>query len=413
MNETCYKRDTCRLCGGTALELVLPLSPTPLGDAFVPKEQLRKAQAAYPLELYLCRDCGLPQLLHVVRPELIYIDYIYQTSVSLGLPEHFQRYVDETLDFLNPPAGTFVVEIGSNDGTLLEAFQDRGMRVLGIDPAHEIAQKATERGVETLPVFFNKKVARAIRNERGLAGIIAANNVMANIDDLDGFVAGIHDLLMPDGIYVFETGYMADLVPNMVFDFIYHEHLSYFLVKPLQFFFHCHGMKIIDAKRVATKGGSLRCMVQLEGGPRRVLPTVAEVTDYEESTGIGRPETLKDFANKIDAVKKELLSVLHDLKQRGKVIAGYGASHSVTTMLHHFDLGDKVEFVLDDNPIKHHTFSPGHHIPVLPPQALYERKPDYVLILAWRYAQPIMNKHQTFLEQGGHFIVPLPKVEVI
>lgn len=413
MNRVIFRRDTCRLCGSRNPTLVLQLAPSPIGDAYVPVEQLDRVQEVYPIDLFLCRSCGLSQLLDVIAPEILYGDYIYLTSSSLGLVEHFQQYADEVLRRFKAPEGALVVDIGSNDGTLLRFFQNHGMRVLGIDPAQEIAWKATEAGIETLADFFTPALARQIRQERGPATIITANNVLANIDDLTAVTEGIRDLLAADGVFVFESFYLVDLLRNMVFDFIYHEHLSAFAVKPLQSFFRRHGLELIDALHVPTKGGSLRYTVQHAGGPWPVSPSITKLIELEINAGLYRPETFKDFAAKVDALKTQTLDLLHDLKAQGKTIAGYGASITGTTLIYHFGLGDMLDFITDDNPAKHNLFSPGLHIPVFSSQALYERKPDYVLVLAWRYAEPIIKKHQAFLEQGRHFIVPLPKVQVM
>jgi SAM-dependent methyltransferase len=313
---------------------------------------------------------------------------------------------------LTPPEGSLVVDIGSNDGALLRAFQALGMRVLGIDPAREIARRATEAGVETLPCFFGLELAERIRKERGPAAIVTANNLFANVDDLATMTAGIRRLLAPDGVFIFESFYLADLIRNMVFDFTYHEHLSYFSVKPLVTFFRSHGMELIDAQRVPTKGGSLRYSVQLAGGPRRVSAGVGELIDLEARLGIHGAKTFADFARKIDGKKSELLGRLDKLRRAGKTIAGYGASATTTTLVYHFALGGLLRFIADDNPVRHSLFSPGYHIPVLSPQRVYDEKVECLVILAWRYCEPIMQKHQALLAQGGHFIVPLPSVAV-
>ena len=413
MNATIFRRDTCRLCGGHDLELVLQLAPTPPGDVYVPAELLDEIQGTYPLALFLCHSCGHTQLLDMVDPEILYGDYIYVTTISLGLAEHFRRYADDVLRRVNPAEGTLVVDIGSNDGTLLKFFQGRGMRVLGVDPARDIARKATESGIETLPSFFTSELAHQIKNERGPAAIITANNVFANVDDLTDMTEGIRHLLAPDGVFVFETGYLVDLIQNTLVDNIYHEHLSYYSVKPLKTFFPHHGMELIDIEHVSTKGGSLRGTVQLAGGPRTASPSVAKLVALEASLGLDRAETFKAFAARIDTVKSQLVSRLRDLKAQGKTIAAYGASVGTTTLIYYFGLGDMLSFIVDENRRRQGLFSPGYHIPVLPPQVIYERKPEYVLILAWRYAEPIVEKHQAYLEQGGHFIVPLPKIVVM
>lgn len=413
MTDSVYRRDNCRLCGSRALEKVLPLAPTPLADAYISAEHINKPQQVYPLDLYLCKDCGFAQLLDIVIPQVIYLDYIYETVSSLGLVDHFRRYADDVNAIIKPPLNALVVDIGSNDGSLLRFFKKHGMRVLGVDPAREIARRATAAGIETLPEFFNHDLVRKIKNEHGPAAIVTANNLYANVDDLNTLTAAICDLLTPDGVFVFESFYLMDWMQNMVFDFTYHEHLSYFSVKPLVSFFRRHNMELIDVKRVPTKGGSVRYTVQRAGGPRPVSPAVAELIALETKTGLHCSKTFKAFAARIDNAKKKVLDLVKSLLKQGKTIAGYGASATTTTLIYHFELGDKLRFIADDYEAKQNLYSPGYHIPVLAPQALYERRPDYVLILAWRYAEPIIKKHKAFLDQGGHFIMPLPDLRIV
>jgi len=413
MGITVSRRDTCRLCGSGDLELVLPLVPTPLADDYVPAGLLKEAQPAYPLDLFLCRNCGFSQLLDVVSPEDVYCDYIYETTSSLGLVDHFKRYADEVLAKIDPPAGALVIDLGSNDGTLLRAYKNRGLRVLGVDPAREIARKATESGVETLAGFFTAELAQKIRADYGPAAIITANNLFANVDDLNDMTAGIKSLLAPDGVFIFESFYLADQIENMVFDFTYHEHLSYFSVKPLALFFRDHGMELIDAQRVPTKGGSLRYTAQLAGGRRPAAPSITELEANESRLGIHDPAAFRAFNDRIEAAKGKLRAMLSGLKAEGKTVAGYGASATTTTLVYHFGLGGDLDFIADDYPAKQNLYSPGFHIPVLAPEALYEKRPDYVLILAWRYYQPIIDKHSRYVESGGRFIVPLPDLKVI
>lgn len=413
MKTECYRREACRLCNSDDLEVALQLAPTPLADSYVSANHLDKVQEEYPLDLYLCYKCGFTQLLDIVQPEVIYIDYIYKTASSLGLYEHFERYADKVVNIIGPEKGSLVIDIGSNDGMLLRFFENHGMRVLGIDPAKDIANAATESGIETLPAFFDGRLGRQIKNDRGAASVVTVNNLFANIDDLADFTEGIRGLLAPDGVFVFESFYLSDLIQNMVFDFTYHEHLSYFSVKPLKFFFRRHNMELIDVERIATKGGSLRCMVQKADGPRKVSPSVDRLISDEENRGIQRVETFKIFADKIDGVKNQLETLLGDLKKKGKAIIGYGASPTTTTLIYHFDIADILSFLVDDNPLRQNLYSPGYHIPVLSPELIYKEMPDYVLVMAWRYAEPIISKHKGYIDQGGHFIKPLPEVVVI
>ncbi|MGP8281865.1 MAG: methyltransferase domain-containing protein [Desulfomonilaceae bacterium] len=413
MTDFIYKRETCRLCDSKSLELVMPLTSTPLADSYVDKDHVNEVQPVYPLNLYLCNDCGFSQLLDIVIPQVIYRDYIYETVSSLGLVEHFRNYATDVFDKIRPSANGLVVDIGSNDGSLLSFFKGYGMRVLGVDPAERIAKRATDSGIETLPEFFTSDLGIAIQEKYGSASIITANNLYANVDDLKALTLAIRDLLTDNGVFVFESFYLADWMENMVFDFTYHEHLSYFSVKPLQVFFSGLGMELIDVERISTKGGSIRCTIQRAGGPRHVTSNVSKMISMETELGLHNAVTFQAFAKRIDTAKHNVLDLVEPLVSKGKTIAGYGASATTTTLLYHFGLGDKLSFILDDYPAKQNLYSPGYHIPVLGPDALYERSPDFVMILAWRYAEPIIEKHKMYLERGGRFIVPLPDLKVI
>jgi SAM-dependent methyltransferase len=413
MSELVYRRDDCRLCHGTNLELVLPLAPSPLPDAYVPESLLDVPQPSYPLDLYLCRDCGFAQLLEIAQPAAIYVDYIYETISSLGLVDHFAAYAQDVVDRISPAPGSLVVDIGSNDGTLLRSFQRRGFTVLGIDPARAIAQAATEEGIETLPAFFTVELAQSLAAERGHAAVITANNVIANIDDLDEVLTAVRELLAPDGAFVFESFYLGDLIRNMVFDFIYHEHISAFAVRPVEQFARRFGLELVDVQRVPTKGGSLRYTIQPEGGPRRATADVAELAAQEAAEGLDRPEIFAAFVDRIERVKRDVLAHLEPLHDQGKRIVGYGASATTTTLLHHFDLGGLIEYLVDDYGAKQGLYSPGLHLPVVPSEALYDRKPEVALICAWRYVDPIVQKHARYLEQGGQFVVPMPELDVV
>lgn len=414
MNSSHYRRDSCRLCGSRNLELVLPLKPSALADSYIPAEKLKEPQPRYSLETFLCRDCGHVQLLDVVNPEILFSHYLYTTSVSLGLVEHFRKYADAILAELSPLKDSLVIDIGSNEGVLLKFFRERGMRVLGVDAAKNIAELAkSKHGIETIAAFFNAELARKIRKEHGAATIVTANNVFAHADNLRDMLDGIRELLASDGVFVFEVIYLVDVIQKFTFDTIYHEHLCVHSVKPFQLFCDRHGMELFHVQRIPTKGGSIRGFVQLKNGPRKIQPSVAELIALETNLGFDRSPIFHEHFQKIEAIKKELGDLLRRLKKEGRKIAGYGASATVTTLLHHFEIGELFDFITDDDRSRHGLFSPGYHIPITSSDALYEKKPDYVVVLAWQYAEPIMKKHPAFLEKGGHFVVPLPSVRVI
>ncbi|MEO5373428.1 MAG: class I SAM-dependent methyltransferase [Alphaproteobacteria bacterium] len=410
----CRRRADCRLCGGTGLDLVLKLEPTPPANAFVGRDALGIEQQRFPLDVFLCRACGHVQLRDVVDPALLFENYVYVSGTSPVFVRHFEDYAGDILGRYPLPSGAPVVDIGSNDGTLLRIFQDRGCRVLGVDPAREIAYQASVSGIDTLPRFFSAALAReTIVEQRGYAVLVTANNVFAHADDLADIVEGVRILLTPGGLFVFEVSYLVDVFEKTLFDTIYHEHVAYHTVKPLVRFLDAHGLELIEAIRVDSHGGSLRGVAQVKGGPWPVRPSVAEAVANEERLGLDRPETFAAFAARIDSRKAELGGLLAGIKASGGTIAGFGAPAKATTLLYHFGIGpDVIDFIVDDSPLKQGLHSPGMHIPVLPSQAIYDRRPSHVVVLAWNFADPIMARHAAYRDGGGHFIVPLPDVKV-
>ncbi len=407
-------RETCRLCGSRDLLKVLSLAPTPLANAFVGPGELGREQPLYPLDVHFCNACAHLQLLDVVDPAVLYEHYVYVSGTSPVFVRHFKDYAGYVIGTFHLPADGLVVDIGSNDGTLLRPFMESGRRVLGVDPARAIAEKAQASGIPVIVDFFNAQLADRIRVEHGPASVITANNVMAHIDDLQGVMNGVRRLLAHDGVFVFEVSYLGAVVEHTLFDTIYHEHIDFHSVKPLAGFFARNGLELIEALRVDSHGGSLRGVAQLQGGPRKPGASVAAMVANEEAAGLDMPETFRSFAAHIDELRKDLVGLLRKLKSEGKRIAGFGAPAKLTTLAYHLGLDrGMIDFVVDDSPLKQGLYTPGMHIPVVPAQQLYERKPDYVLILAWNFAQPIMAKHAAFREGGGRFIIPLPRVEVV
>jgi SAM-dependent methyltransferase len=408
------RKSVCRLCGSESLEHVLPILPSAIGDAFVSKDQLGEEQGIYPLDCYLCLECGHLQNLDVVDPDILFREYTYRTSVSLGLVEHFRNYANSVVNVLAIPRDSLVVEIGSNDGSLLKAFKAEGMRVQGIDPARDIAATATSEGVPTIPDFFSSKIAEQIKAAQGPAALFCANNVFAHIDNMSDIVTGIRTVLAPDGAFVFEVSYIVDMIDNMVFDTIYHEHVSHHSLIPLEKFFNRHDMTLFDVMRTGTKGGSIRAFAQpLSTGKRPKSEQLKTFFAEEERREIVKPKVYHDWFKTIEARKQETLVYLDAAIAEGKTVAAYGASTTTTTLLYHFDLVSRVKFIVDDNPLKQGLFSPGAHIPVLPSSELKTRKPDIVVILAWIYAEPILKRNQDFVDQGGEILVPLPTTRIV
>ena len=405
---------SCRLCDSDLLLKVLHLADTPAGDRYLPKEKSPEKLPVFPLSLSQCKACGHVQLSNIVNPSYLYRDYIYTTSSSLGLAEHFANYAEATTNKLSLKPGSFVVEIGSNDGTMLRAFRNMGMRVLGIDPAREIARKATDEGIPTLPEFFSKEIVTQISSEFGQADLIVANNVMANVPDVKLIIEAVKQLLAPGGVFVFETGYLKYLAEDIIFDNIYHEHIDYYSIRPLKTFFHSMGMQLFDVVETHSKGSSIRCFVGHACKSREVSKEIFHLIERENSLGYHTPVPFVELSNKLKATKDKLHAILDDAKSKRKQIAGFGASVGVTTVLHEFELGRYIESLLDDNPAREGLFSPGMSIPVyLAEKQFLDNPPDLVVILSWRYATQILNKHHRTKSKPLKFLTFFPEVTII
>jgi SAM-dependent methyltransferase len=407
------RRTTCRLCDSSNVECVFQLEPTPPAEWYFPPDRAHEADERFPLDLFLCRDCGHVQIFDVIDPVRLFARYVYTSASSPGLDDHFRKYADHVFPKIAPPPGSLVVDVGSNDGTLLKHFKRHGMKVQGIDPAQEISKQATAAGIPTMNAFMTVETAKRIVAEVGPAQLVTANNVFAHNDDLGAMAEAVAATMAPDGAFVFEVSNLLDTVEGLVFDFIYHEHLCYHSVKPMDTFLRRHGMHLFDMERVPSKGGSFRGYAQKLGGPRPVSPNVANYIAKEEAARLYDPAMYREYIARVNRLRDETLAYLKQAKAEGKTTAGYGASATVTTLLYHFHLGDVIDFIVDDNPIRHGTVSPGHHIPVFAPSAIYDKKPDIVVALAWRFAKQMMEKHQKFLDGGGKFVVPLPTFQVV
>ncbi len=414
MNNEFFRKNNCRLCGSKSISSVVKLKPTPPANAFVKVDQLKIKQKEFPLELFFCNECSHVQLIDVVDPSLLFENYVYVSGTSPLFIKHFKNYAEEIINEYNPCKTKLVVDIGSNDGTLLQFFKSEGFSVLGVDPAKDIAQKATKDGIATISAFFTEKLAETICSKNSSASVITANNVFAHADDLKGILSGVRRLLAPNGIFIFEVSYLVDVFEKTLFDTIYHEHLSYHSVKPLKKFFSENGMELIDAQRIETHGGSLRGIAQLKNGPRSPRSSVNHLIELEKKLKLDTPKSLYDYGFKINSVKKELGDLLKSIKSEGKKIAGFGAPAKATTLMYQFELGpDIIDFIVDDSPLKQGLFTPGLHIPVVPSYKIKEEKPDYLLILAWNFANSIIQKNKDFHKSGGQFIIPLPTLQVI
>jgi hypothetical protein len=414
MSEQVLRQDKhCRLCGSFRIATILHLNDTPLEDQFVSQEKKAIVQPVYPLDLAICEDCGYVHLPHIVNPEASYTDYVYVSGVTVGLRSHYDQYAKEIIGEFVTPEGSVVVDLGSNDGSMLASFKRLGMKAVGVEPASSIAMQANESGLTTINAFFTDEVARQILDTHGSASVVTANYMYANVDDVSGFTKNVTKVLTPDGIFVMQTGYHPEQMKINMFDYIYHEHFSYFTVEVLKNIFSKCGLELIHVEKKSPKGGSIRVVGQLKNGNRIVDSSVEKTIAEEQQTGMREIETYQKFALELAKLKRELLDRLSHLKRAGYKIAGFGASHSTTTLLYHLEIAPFIEYLIDDNEMKQGLYSPGYHLPVYSSEKLYEDKPDYVVILAWQHQASITARHQKYLGNGGHWVVPLPQLQIL
>lgn len=400
----CTHNDICALCDSDKLEPAFNLRPSALAESYsVTKDH---TDTLYPLELMLCQDCFCLQLRHSIDQEHLFSNYSYETKSSPGLVKHFENYAKQT--YRDDP---FIIDIGSNDGTLLHEYQKLGAtKVLGVDPSFNLCNESVRVGVPCLQEFFSLDLAVSILKEHEEATLITANNVFAHSSNLADMVDGVEFLLADNGRFIIEVSYLPLLMQNMVFDFIYHEHLCYHTLISLQHFFHQHDLKIVKIETHAMKGGSARFTVVKNSNPIEVDASVENFTDVETQMRLKDISTYKKFETKIDQIKYQVSELFHKITNKNQIIAGYGASATTTTLLHHFQIGGFISNLYDDNIKRIGTFSPGFQIPVCSPDEIYTQNPDYIFITAWRFAQQIIEKHK---EYKGTWIIPLPQLRII
>ena len=404
----------CRMCESHQLFEFLNLGSTPPADEFKTVEQLNQPDTYYPLQVWMCEECGLAQLGYVVPPEILYQnDYPYESSTTQAGRDHWASFAESVVSELGLEPDQLAVDIGSNVGVLLEAFKNKGMRVHGVDPAPNIVERAMERGIDTSCAFFGMDSARNIIDAKGKASVITGTNVFAHIDDLAAFAQAVQVLLADDGVLIIEAPYFANLVAYGEYDTVYHEHLSYISVRPVRKFFQRFGMEVFDVQPMEIHGGSLRIFVN-RTGQRTVNSEVARLLAHEEETGLHTPETLSTFTEAVEQNRKDLLALLHGLKIEGNTIVGVSAPAKGMTLLNYCRLGKEVlEFVTEKSPLKIGRFTPGGHIPVMPDEELLRVQPDYALLLAWNFADEIMLNLDEYRSRGGRFIIPIPTPQIM
>ncbi|KZD00631.1 MULTISPECIES: class I SAM-dependent methyltransferase [unclassified Thalassospira] len=405
---------TCRACGTDLKHTLVDLGLSALANSYVPMDRADQNDPRYPLHARVCSNCFLVQVDDVVPPSEIFSHYAYFSSYSSSWVEHARKYCEAATERLGLGKDSFVVEVASNDGYLLQHFVVKSIPVLGVEPAANIAKEAEKKGVKSLVAFFGKETAEKVVAEHGHANLTAANNVLAHVPDINDFVSGFATVLADDGVSTFEFPHLLNLLEKTQFDTIYHEHFSYLSLYAVEKCFEQNGLKVFDVEELPTHGGSLRVWAQKTIGTRPETGRLRALRTKEANAGIATLACYEGFDAKCRKIRDDLLAFLKSAKTEGKTVAGYGAAAKGNTLLNYCDIGtDLIDFVVDANPHKQNTLLPGSHIPVNAPDHLKVAKPDYVLILPWNLSTEIMKDMAHVKDWGGQFMVAIPKVEVI
>jgi SAM-dependent methyltransferase len=406
---------SCRFCSAPLRHTFVDLGMSPLCESYVPAERLGEMEAFYPLHVRACEHCLLVQLEELVAPEEIFTEYAYFSSYSDSWVAHARDYVDSVVERFELGSDSQVVELASNDGYLLQHLLDRGIPVLGVEPAANVAAVARERGIETVVDFFGRELASRLANEGRQADLLVANNVFAHVPDLNDFTAGMQAILAPQGVVTIEFPHLVRLIEGNQFDTIYHEHFSYFSFLTARTVLSAHGLDVFDVEELSTHGGSLRVYAQrTKDASQPVSARVAELAERERKLGMDRLEGYSAFASRVMETKWNLVEFLTDCRRQGKRVAGYGAPGKGNTLLNYCGIRtDLLEFTVDRNPYKQGQFLPGTRIPIHHPEALEHARPDFILILPWNLSDEIVAQLSHARDWGAQFVVPIPEVRVI
>ena len=407
-------RTTCRSCGGPNLSPVLSLGSTPLANALRTREQLSLPEPQFPLDLVFCSDCSLVQITETVPPEQLFSDYPYFSSFSDTMVARCRDLVRRIVKEKALGGSSLAAEVASNDGYLLQFYNEAGVPVLGIEPASNIAAVAVKKGIRTICDFFGADLADSLVRQYGRADVIHVNNVLAHVANLNGVVQGLRRFVKDEGAIVIEVPYVRDMIEKLEFDTVYHEHLCYFSLTALNMLFGRHGLTIDDVERLEIHGGSLRVFAGMEGNRHKQSARVTELLHEERNVGVDRADFYRGFGPRVDRLKNDLVTLLKELQRSGKRVAAYGASAKGSTLLNYFGIGAAdLEFVADRSTVKQGRYTPGTHLPIKAPEALMEERPDYVLLLTWNFADEILRQQEPYRRQGGKFIIPIPEVQVV
>jgi SAM-dependent methyltransferase len=406
----------CRSCGSPRLSTVLDLGATPLANALITSENLAQREDRFPLVLAFCEECALAQITESVPPEKLFSEYLYFSSFSDTMVRHAQSIAERLVVERGLGPSSMVLEIASNDGYLLQFYKRAGIPVLGVEPAANVARVAeSERGIPTMCAFFGRDLGERLAVEGRRADVLHANNVLAHVPDLNGFVRGIASVLKPSGVAVVEAPYVRDMVEGLEFDTIYHEHFSYFSLTALKRLFLRHGLRIVDVEHLTIHGGSLRIFASPEATVREESTAVRAMLEAEAAAGIAGVAYYRDFSARVDRLKHSLKALLGDLRAAGRRVAAYGASAKGSTLLNTFEIGSEcIDFVVDRSSYKQGRYTPGTQLPIFPPSKLLEgNAPDYLLLLTWNFEAEILAQQGEYRARGGRFIVPIPELRIV
>jgi len=406
----------CRICDSDIKKYFLSLGNSPLSNSYLKKEELNKMEPYYPLDLFFCEKCFLVQLDEFEKARNIFSDeYAYFSSYSESWLSHCEKYTKMMIDRFGYSSDSFVIEIASNDGYLLQYFKKNGVPVLGIEPTANTARVAIEKGIETDMVFFDTAYAKKLKSDGRMADLIIGNNVIAHNPKLNDFVNGLKYALKPAGIITMEFPHLMNLIKNNQFDTIYHEHFSYFSLHTIKILFEKFGLTVFDVDEIPTHGGSLRIYAKhAECTVLKISNNVETLLEKEKSAGLLAKKTFIDYSEKVRSTKRNILKFLIKAKEDGKKIVGYGAPAKGNTLLNYCGIGmDFIEYTVDRSPHKQNRFLPGTHIPVKEPDEIIKDRPDYILILPWNIKSEIIAQMSCIREWGGKFIVPIPQIDIL